>query len=154
LHKYHGRALLLPTSSCAIHCRYCFRRHFPYADNNPGRRQWAEALGYLAADPDMEEVILSGGDPLAAPDRHLAWLARELAAIPQLRRLRIHTRLPIMIPARVDTALCAWLRESRLQTVVVLHANHANEFDDEVDAACARLREAGAVLLNQSVLLR
>lgn len=154
LHKYHGRALLLPTSSCAIHCRYCFRRHFPYGDNNPGRKEWSRALEYLAADPEIEEVILSGGDPLAAPDRHLAWLAERLAEIPQLRRLRLHTRLPIMIPQRVDAALCAWLSGSRLRTVVVVHANHAREFDADVDRACARLRGAGVTLLNQSVLLK
>lgn len=154
LHKYHGRALLMPTSSCAIHCRYCFRRHFPYAENNPGRKQWSQALDYLRRDPGIEEVILSGGDPLAAPDRHLAWLAGELEAIPHLRRLRIHTRLPVMIPQRVNAELCDWLGASRLAPVVVIHSNHARELDPSVDAACGRLRESGAILLNQSVLLR
>ena len=154
LHKYHGRALLLPTASCAIHCRYCFRRHFHYEENNPGRRQWGQALDYLAQDTTIEEVILSGGDPLAAPDRHLSWLCEQLADIPHLQRLRIHTRLPLMIPQRVNEELLEWLTHSRLQAIVVLHSNHAQEFDEAVDRACERLRGAGAMLLNQSVLLR
>ncbi|MDT8398669.1 MAG: EF-P beta-lysylation protein EpmB [Pseudomonadales bacterium] len=154
LHKYHGRALLIVTSSCAIHCRYCFRRHFPYDDNNPGRRQWRQALEYLAADDSIEEIILSGGDPLAASDRHLQWLVGELEDIRHLRRLRIHTRLPIMIPQRITPELGAWLSASRLQKVVVIHCNHANELDDAVTRACSRLRDSGATLLNQSVLLK
>ncbi len=153
LRKYHGRALLLVTSSCAIHCRYCFRRHFPYEDNNPGRRQWQASLDLLRADESIEEVILSGGDPLAAPDRHLAWLVAELERIPHLRRLRIHTRLPIMIPQRVCQDLLQWLGASRLQTVVVIHCNHAREIDQAVVEACLQLRGVGATLLNQSVLL-
>ena len=154
LHKYAGRVLLIATSSCAIHCRYCFRRHFPYADNRPGRAQWQGAFDYIAARPEIHEVILSGGDPLACSNNHLQWLLGALAKLPHVTRLRLHTRLPLMLPLRVDTPLQQMLHECGKQVVVVLHANHAREFDTEVDAACSRLRVAGAQLLNQSVLLR
>ena len=154
IHKYAGRVLLIASPNCAINCRYCFRRHFPYADNSPSRAQWQEAFDYLQADPSIREVILSGGDPLAANDRHLAWLVTQLEQIPHLKRLRIHSRLPIVIPDRVDQALLDWLEATRLQTVMVLHANHANEIDQAVRAACQRLQGAGVTLLNQSVLLR
>ena len=153
LHKYHGRALLLATPACGIHCRYCFRRAFPYADANPGRDDWQLALAGIEADPDLAEIILSGGDPLSLSDQRLATLSQRLADIPHVRRLRIHTRLPVVAPSRVDAALCAWLSGSRLQTVVVLHINHAREIDVEVAEACARLRDSGATLLNQAVLL-
>jgi len=154
LHKYNGRVLLIATQSCAIHCRYCFRRHFPYADNRPGRAQWQESFDYIAADASISEVILSGGDPLAASNTYLQWLIDSLLTIPHVQRLRIHTRLPIMLPARVDAPLLQMLGKRSQQIVVVLHANHANEFDAEVDAACARLRAQGIHLLNQSVLLK
>jgi EF-P beta-lysylation protein EpmB len=154
LHKYEGRVLLITTQSCAIHCRYCFRRHFPYADNRPGRAQWQQALDYIAADPSITEVILSGGDPLATSNTYLEWLLQELGKIPHLQRLRLHTRLPLMLPDRVDRSLLDLLAAWRGQVVVVLHANHAQEFDAEVDAACARLRAIGVHLLNQSVLLK
>lgn len=154
LHKYHGRALLMAAPHCAVHCRYCFRRHFPYEENTPGRRDWEAALEHLAADRSIEEVIYSGGDPLAASDRQLAWLTRRIEAIPHIRRLRLHSRTPIMIPQRVDRTLLEWLGESRLQTVMVVHANHANEIDEDVDRAMRALREAGVTLLNQSVMLR
>ncbi len=154
LHKYHGRVLLIATQSCAIHCRYCFRRHFPYAENRPGRAQWQEAFDYIAGDPTITEVILSGGDPLAVSNTYLQWLLDSLLAIPHVERLRIHTRLPIMLPARVDNALLQMLGKRRQQIVMVVHANHANEFDAEVDAACARLRVEGVHLLNQSVLFK
>ena len=154
LHKYHGRVLLIATQSCAIHCRYCFRRHFPYADNRPGRAQWQDALAYIANDATITEVILSGGDPLATSNTYLQWLVERLRAIPHVQRLRLHTRVPIMLPQRVDDALLRMLGEASQQVVVVLHANHANEFDAEVDAACRRLRGEGIHLLNQSVLLK
>ena len=154
LHKYQGRVLLIATQSCAIHCRYCFRKHFPYADNRPGRAQWQEAFDYIAADSTIKEVILSGGDPLASSNTYLQWLVDNLLAIPHVGRLRIHTRLPIMLPQRVDGPLLKMLAGRVQQVVVVLHANHANEFDAEVDAACSRLRGAGILLLNQSVLLK
>ncbi len=154
LHKYHGRALLMATGACAVHCRYCFRRHFPYAEVNAAAGEWGVALASLGAAPDIHEVILSGGDPLSLTDRRLAALAEGLSRIGHVQRLRVHTRLPIVLPARVDEALLAWLAGTRLRPVLVLHANHANELDAEVAAACARLRGAGVTLLNQAVLLR
>ncbi len=154
LHKYRGRALLLAAPHCAVHCRYCFRRHFPYEDNMPARRDWDAALERLAGDPSIEEVIFSGGDPLAASDRHLAWLADRIAAIPHVRRLRLHSRTPVMIPQRVNDQLLHWLNATRLQTILVIHTNHANELDEEVAGAMTRLADSGVTLLNQSVLLR
>lgn len=154
IHKYHGRVLLIASPTCAVNCRYCFRRHFPYADNAPSRAQWQEALGYLREDDSIHEAIFSGGDPLAANDKQLAWLVGELESIAHIKRLRIHTRLPVVIPDRVDDALLEWLSATRLQTVMVLHINHAQEIDQAVVDACARLQKAGVTLLNQSVLLR
>ncbi|MGM0913889.1 MAG: EF-P beta-lysylation protein EpmB [Pseudomonadota bacterium] len=154
IHKYSGRVLLIASPACAVNCRYCFRRHFPYAENSPSMAQWEATLDTLRDDTTIHEAILSGGDPLAASDRRLAWLVERLGEIPHLRRLRIHTRLPVVIPQRIDDALLAWLGGTHLQKVMVLHINHANEIDDGVIAACARLREAGVTLLNQSVLLR
>ncbi|MFG6666813.1 EF-P beta-lysylation protein EpmB [Halomonas sp. HNIBRBA4712] len=154
IHKYRGRVLLIASPACAVNCRYCFRRHFPYAENSPSRAQWQEALDYLRGDESIHEAILSGGDPLAASDRQLGWLVGELEKIPHLKRLRIHTRLPVVIPDRVDDALLGWLDATRLQKVMVLHINHANEIDQAVVDACARLKKAGVTLLNQSVLLR
>lgn len=154
IHKYHGRVLLIATGACAIHCRYCFRRHFPYAEHLAARQQWQPALDIIAADPSIEEVILSGGDPLSLSDAKLATLVADLEQIPHLQRLRIHTRQPIVLPQRVDTHLLAWLGSTRLQTVMVLHVNHAHEIDAEVSEGIARLRSTGIHLLNQSVLLR
>ena len=154
IHKYANRVLLIASPACAINCRYCFRRHFPYHENSPSRAQWQEALDYLRADTTIHEAILSGGDPLAASDRQLAWLVKQLESIPHLKRLRIHTRLPVVIPDRVDESLLGWLGSTRLQKVVVLHINHTNEIDQAVLDACTRLKQAGVTLLNQSVLLR
>lgn len=154
LHKYRGRVLLTLTGACAVHCRYCFRRHFPYGEANPANAQWATALDYIRRRPDIGEVLLSGGDPLALSDRRLAPLVRELEAIPHLRRLRIHTRLPVVLPERVDADLLAWLGDCRLTRVLVIHANHARELDGEVGEALAELRKTGTLLLNQAVLLR
>lgn len=154
LHKYQGRALLIASGSCAINCRYCFRRHFPYGEEMAAAGQWRQALEHVRQDPCITELILSGGDPLALATHKLEELSRGLAGIPQLVRLRIHTRLPVVLPERVDDAFVAWLDALPLQKVVVLHANHANEFDAQVDVACARLRETGATVLNQAVLLR
>lgn len=153
IHKYHGRVLLIVSGACAINCRYCFRRAFPYEANNPGRRDWQRALAYIAGDASISEVILSGGDPLAAPDRQLEWLVTALAAIPHVQRLRVHTRLPVVIPDRIDDSCLAWLTGSRLQPVMVLHINHPRELDAQVGEACRRLRVAGVPLLNQAVLL-
>lgn len=154
IHKYRGRALLIATGSCAVNCRYCFRRHFPYGEETAAAGQWAEAVEAIRADASLDEVILSGGDPLSLSNEKLAELTDRLASIPHVRRLRIHTRLPVVLPERVDAGLTAWLRGLPWPVAVVLHANHANEFDASVDAALARLRAAGATLLNQAVLLR
>ena len=154
LHKYQGRALLIASGSCAVNCRYCFRRHFPYGDEMAAAGQWREALEHVRQDASVSELILSGGDPLALATGKLEELSRGLADIPHVTRLRIHTRLPVVLPERVDTPFVEWLASLPLQKVVVLHANHANEFDGAVDEACARLRKAGATLLNQAVLLK
>lgn len=153
LRKYRGRALLVATGACAVHCRYCFRRHFPYADLPRGARWWRPALAALAADPDCHELILSGGDPLTLPDAQLAALAADAAAVPHLARLRLHTRLPVVLPERIDAGAIGALTATRLTCTVVIHANHARELSPAVAAACARLRGAGCLLLNQSVLL-
>ncbi len=154
IRKYRGRALLVSTGSCAINCRYCFRRHFPYAEQNAASDGWADAVAVIAGDPDIDEVILSGGDPWSLATSKLIALTDALAGIPHIRRLRIHTRLPIVLPERVDAALTDWLATLPWPVAVVLHANHANEFDTHVDAAVARLRGTGATVLNQAVLLR
>jgi EF-P beta-lysylation protein EpmB len=154
IQKYQGRALLIATGSCAVHCRYCFRRHFPYAEETAARDGWREAVAAIATDPSIEEVLLSGGDPLSLAAPKLAELTDALAAIPHLKRLRIHSRLPVVLPERVDAELTAWLATLPWPVAFVIHANHANEFDADVDAAMARLRAAGAQLLNQAVLLR
>jgi EF-P beta-lysylation protein EpmB len=153
LRKYHGRALLVATGACAVHCRYCFRRHFPYDGLPRGGRWWESALAAIAADPSIDELILSGGDPLTLPDAQLAALVAEAAAIPHLVRLRVHTRLPVVLPTRVDDGLLGWLAGGRLSPVVVIHANHPAEIDAAVAAACGRLRSAGITVLNQTVLL-
>jgi EF-P beta-lysylation protein EpmB len=154
LHKYAGRALLIATGSCAVNCRYCFRRHYPYAGEIAASNRWSEAIEYLRTDRSIGEVILSGGDPLSLSTAKLADLTGALATIPHLRRLRIHTRLPIVLPERVDADLAHWIGGLPWPTAIVLHANHPNEFDGDVAAACIRLRASGAILLNQSVLLR
>jgi EF-P beta-lysylation protein EpmB len=154
IRKYRGRALLVATGSCAINCRYCFRRHFPYGEETAAADGWREAVAAIAADPGIDEVILSGGDPLSLSTPKLAELTAALAPIAHLKRLRIHSRLPVVLPERVDDELLAWLAALPWPLAFVIHANHANEFDGEVDAALARLRGAGAALLNQSVLLR
>lgn len=153
LHKYDGRALLIASGSCAVNCRYCFRRHFPYGEEIAAAGQWREALARVREDHSIRELILSGGDPLALATGKLEELSRGLAELSHVTRLRIHTRLPVVLPERIDEPFLAWLDAVPLQKVVVLHANHANELDAAVDAACARLRDAGATLLNQSVLL-
>ena len=154
IQKYRGRALLVATGSCAIHCRYCFRRHFPYAEETAARDGWREAVDLIRQDASIEEVLLSGGDPLSLSNGKLAELTGALAGIPHLRRLRIHSRLPIVLPERVDEGLLAWLASLPWPVTLVVHANHANEFDGTVDAALGRLRAAGVHLLNQAVLLR
>jgi EF-P beta-lysylation protein EpmB len=153
LHKYEGRALIVSTGACAVHCRYCFRRHFPYSEESALQQGWSRALARLRIDTSIGEVILSGGDPLSLSDRRLADLTRELEKLPHFRRLRLHTRYPVVLPERIDAGLLRWLSDLRAQKVVVIHANHAQEIDRHVGQACAALRAAGATVLNQSVLL-
>ena len=154
LHKYHGRVLLIAASGCAIHCRYCFRRHFPYEDNTPGTSGWQPVLDYIANDATITEVILSGGDPLILKDSVLANLIERLATIPHVVTLRFHTRLPTVLPERITPTLLDILTASRLQPVMVIHCNHPREIDDTAAQALAALHKAGVILLNQFVLLR
>lgn len=154
LHKYQGRVLLTATGACAIHCRYCFRRHFPYEQANASADGWQGALAAIAADSSITEVILSGGDPLTLSDRRLNDFIQQLSRLPNVSRLRLHSRLPVVLPARITQSLCDLLAATRLRIVMVIHANHAQELDASVREACARLNDCGFLLLNQSVLLR
>jgi len=153
LHKYQSRVLMIVRGGCAVNCRYCFRRHFPYADNSVNKQGWQKALNYIAADQKINEVIYSGGDPLMAKDDFLQWLTNEIAAIPHIERLRIHTRLPVVLPQRITDELIQWFTQSRLKPVMVVHINHANEIDHELTTALNKLHQAGVTLLNQAVLL-
>jgi EF-P beta-lysylation protein EpmB len=154
LHKYNGRVLLTLTSVCSINCRYCFRRDFPYADNNPGTKGWEKVVAYIKADTSIKEIILSGGDPLMLNDHTLKQLMQRFIGIKHLKRLRIHTRLPIVLPERITPELILWLQTYPLQTILVTHCNHPNEISAAVSAAIAQLRAANIYLLNQAVLLK
>ncbi len=153
IHKYRGRVLLIAASGCAVNCRYCFRRHFDYSANSPSRSHWPETLSYIAKDASISEVILSGGDPLLLPDDILGELIDQIAAIKHIKRLRIHTRLPVVLPVRITSGLCETLAKSRFRPVVVLHCNHPNEVDEELCKAARKMSDAGVTVLNQSVLL-
>ncbi|HHG8546376.1 TPA: EF-P beta-lysylation protein EpmB [Legionella pneumophila] len=153
LHKYHGRVLLTLTGVCAVNCRYCFRRHFPYQANNPGRRGWKEVCAYIANDPSITEVILSGGDPLLAANLVLEELLQSLEEISHVHTLRIHTRIPVVLPERIDKGLLDLLTNTRFKKVIVVHCNHPQELDESVLRACSDLKKAACYLLNQSVLL-
>ncbi|EAT12344.1 EF-P beta-lysylation protein EpmB [Bermanella marisrubri] len=154
VHKYQGRVLLIVNGSCAIHCRYCFRRHFPYEDNNLSLSEWEQALTYIENNPSINEVIMSGGDPLSSNDKRLFKLIDAIEAIPHVTRLRIHSRLPITLPNRITPDLCQRLGSSRLNIVMVVHANHGNEISQDVHSAMTRLRSENIHLLNQTVLLK
>lgn len=154
LHKYHGRALIISTAACAIHCRYCFRRHFPYSDAQALSSQWPATLAYLKQHSDIQEVILSGGDPLVLDDDKLKKLCADLENIEHIKWLRIHTRLPVVLPARINNSLLSWMKNSRFRITMVIHANHANEIGDEEKIALLKLQDANITLLNQSVLLK
>lgn len=154
LHKYEGRALLIATSVCAVHCRYCFRQHFPYERNVLSSQALQSVVTYLTSDASIHEIILSGGDPLALDDDKLGHIIRALATVPQLVRLRLHTRLPIVIPDRATDNLVRTITHTHLQPIVVVHCNHPNEIDGDVAQALSRLADAGVILLNQSVLLK
>ncbi|MFT4822683.1 MAG: EF-P beta-lysylation protein EpmB [Halioglobus sp.] len=153
IHKYHGRVLLIAASGCAVNCRYCFRRHFDYSANSPSRAHWPDTLSYIEKDSSISEVILSGGDPLLLPDNIIAELIGQIASIGHIKRLRIHTRLPVVLPARITPELCEILSESRFRPVMVIHCNHPNEVDDALRDAIDHLSSAGVTVLNQSVLL-
>ena len=153
LHKYKSRFLLTLTGACAVHCRYCFRRHFPYQENLPKTEDWDNIRNYIESQPDINEVILSGGDPLTLSNRKLnIWIER-LASIPQIKFLRIHSRVPIVIPNRVDESLISLLKNSRLRIILVVHSNHASELDDFTCSQLAKLVEQNITVLNQAVLL-
>ncbi len=154
LHKYHGRALIITTAACAIHCRYCFRRHFPYSDALALSSQWPDTLAYLKQHSDIHEVILSGGDPLVLDDSKLAALCCDLETIPHIKWLRIHTRLPVVLPSRINSSLLEWMQSSRFRITMVIHANHANELGTDEMLALESLQNINITLLNQSVLLR
>ena len=154
LHKYKHRVLMVVKSGCAINCRYCFRRHFPYADNSPNKKRWQSALDYIREHTEINEVIFSGGDPLMANDNHLAWLIEQIEEIPHIKRLRIHSRLPVVIPNRITPELVNLFSKSRLKVAMVVHVNHPNEIDNNFVEAMELLRVARIPLFNQSVLLK
>jgi KamA family protein len=154
LHKYHGRALLVSTGACGVHCRYCFRRHFPYGEETASSQHWRVALAAIKNDKSIRELILSGGDPLSLNERRLRELSEGISHIPHLKRLRIHTRQPIVLPERVDDEFLSWLDSIALQKVMVLHVNHPNELSTDVIRVCQQLTQHGVTLLNQSVLLK
>lgn len=154
LHKYYGRILITLTGACAIHCRYCFRRHFPYAENTPGKKGWQKMLAYIESHPEIHEVILSGGDPLIMNDHTLNLFLEDLSAISHVETVRLHSRLPIVLPSRITSEFIVMLKKHRFKFVMVIHANHPNEIDIDVKSACDLLREASITLLNQSVILK
>ncbi|MDE3962978.1 EF-P beta-lysylation protein EpmB [Glaesserella parasuis] len=154
LHKYHNRLLFMVKNSCAINCRYCFRRHFPYDEVKSGKATWQKSLDYIKAHSEVEEVILSGGDPLMAKDHEIDWIFTQLEQISHINTVRIHSRLPVVIPNRITDELCERLLQSRLKVVLVTHINHANEIDDIFAEKMQKLKQSNVVLLNQSVLLK
>ena len=154
IHKYHGRVLLTLTGACGVHCRYCFRRHYPYSEANPAGDNWQASLDYLSRHTEINEVILSGGDPLSLSDSRLERLVAKLEQIPHLSRLRWHSRLPVVIPSRLTEALLKLWQTSRLQQLLVLHFNHPNEINSEINQYLTDAASTGITLLNQSVLLR
>lgn len=154
VHKYSDRVLLILSSACAINCRYCFRRHFPYSENRISGAAKNAALDYIREHEELREVILSGGDPLVTSDARLADLIADLEAIPHIERVRIHSRLPVVIPSRITERLTSILTSSRLQTALVLHINHPQEISRALEEGCQRLRRSGVTLLNQAVILK
>lgn len=154
LHKYKSRVLFILKTGCAVNCRYCFRRHFPYQDNAPNQQGWQQAFVYIQSHPEINEVVLSGGDPLMASDKHLIELISSLEQIPHLTRIRIHTRLPVVIPQRITPELTHALVTSRLKSIIVLHVNHANELDDLLKEHLSLWQSNQITLLNQAVLLK
>jgi EF-P beta-lysylation protein EpmB len=154
LHKYLNRALLIVKGGCAVNCRYCFRRHFPYQENTVSKQQWLAVIEYIRRDTALDEIIFSGGDPLMAKDSHLAWLAEHISAIAHIKRIRIHTRLPVVIPQRIDTDFMQWFGALPQQKIMVLHINHAHEVSDALKQRCTALKRLGVTIFNQAVLLK
>ena len=154
LHKYRSRVLVMFKTGCAVNCRYCFRRHFPYQENQLNKRSLIEALDYIKSDTNINEVILSGGDPLMAKDDAISWFMDELEQLPQIKRMRIHSRLPVVIPSRVTDELCQRLADSPLKIIFINHINHAIEIDSEFKTAMQKLKKAAVTLLNQAVILK
>ncbi|MCG9785058.1 EF-P beta-lysylation protein EpmB [Vibrio brasiliensis] len=154
LHKYRNRALMIVKGGCAINCRYCFRRHFPYDENKGSKSVWQTSLDYIQQHPEIDEIILSGGDPLMAKDDELSWLVARIADIQHVKRLRIHSRLPVVIPARITEQLTDLLGQTRLQVILVTHINHAQEIDQTLANALDKLKQVGVTLLNQGVMLK
>ena len=154
LHKYKTRFLLTLTGACAIHCRYCFRRHFPYQENLPKNEDWLNIKTYLESQLDINEVILSGGDPLTLSNRKLALWIERLESLKQIKILRIHSRVPIVIPERIDAELISLLKNSRLRIILVIHSNHPAELDNLTCSKLAHLAKHNILVLNQAVLLK
>ncbi len=154
LQKYHGRALIITTGTCAVHCRYCFRKEYPYSEAKPASNNWQQVVKAISKDSSLHEIILSGGDPLILSDQRLSSLCQQLAAIPHIHTLRFHSRLPVVLPQRIDTDFLRWFSVLPVKKVVVIHANHANEIDPLVGDKLRALAATGAIVLNQSVLLK
>ena len=154
LHKYHGRVLITLSGSCGVNCRFCFRREFPYENNNPGTKGWDKILDYISANPSIFEVILSGGDPLVVSDQMLQSFCDRLLLIPHITTLRIHSRMPIVLPERITDEFITYFKNLSLRKILVLHTNHPNEINAEVISAASKLQEANIILLNQAVLLK
>lgn len=153
LHRYVGRVLLTLTGACPVHCRFCFRRHFPYTKNNPLKTNFEQIFNYIKNDQSIEEIIYSGGDPLLVNDRELQKISHEFTKIPHIKRLRFHTRVPIFLPSRINESFVSWLSQYPLSVTMVIHCNHPREIDAEVRASLHRLRPL-CQLLNQAVLLQ
>jgi len=154
LHKYQGRVLLVTTGACPVHCRYCFRREFPYIDSIPDKKHWQQTLEKIRQDNSIQEIIFSGGDPLMLSDARLQKMCTDIASIPHVTTLRFHTRVPIFLPERITPEFLSWLGELKINKVMVIHSNHANELDEAVGEALTALRNHGVTLLNQAVLLK
>ncbi|WP_395377106.1 EF-P beta-lysylation protein EpmB [Marinicella sp. W31] len=154
IHKYHGRVLLIASGHCAVNCRYCFRRHFNYSQELAARNNWHAAIHYISQNENIHEVILSGGDPLTLSTKQLMSLSAQLEKITHIKTLRIHSRIPVALPDRIDADFCSWIKQLNLQTVMVIHSNHPNEITDKALDALKQLNSLGVTLLNQSVLLK
>ena len=154
VHKYHNRILIVATGSCAIHCRYCFRRHFPYEQNRHSTKQWSKTIEYLQANPQVDELIFSGGDPLSLPDAILAMMINDIETLSSIKTIRFHSRIPVVLPNRIDQDFLNAFKPSTKKLIMVIHSNHANELNDTVKQACHTLHNNQFTLLNQSVLLK